>query len=143
LWPAFAGIEQIRPAAAGHWQPFDDADIHRLVAEGKTVFVDVSAAWCLTCKVNEAVVLDRPPVADRLFASPVVAMRGDWTRPDPSLARYLHRFGRYGIPFDAVYGPGRPEGAALPELLSTDVVLRGLAQAAGDPQPTAGRSAAR
>jgi suppressor for copper-sensitivity B len=135
LWPAFAGVEAARPVvAAGPWQRFDPAAVPRLVADGKVVFVDVSAAWCLTCKVNEAAVLDRPPVAHRLFASGVVAMRGDWTRPDPVLTRYLESFGRYGIPFDAVYGPGRPEGETLPELLSADVVLRGLDQAAARPK---------
>jgi suppressor for copper-sensitivity B len=132
LWPAFAGVEMARPAvAAGRWQRFDPAAVPRLVAAGKVVFVDVSAAWCLTCKVNEAAVLDRAPVANRLFGSGVVAMRGDWTRPDPEVTGYLASFGRYGIPFDAVYGPGRPNGETLPELLSADVVLRGLEKAAG------------
>ena len=105
----------------------------RLVADGKTVFIDVTAAWCLTCKVNEAAVLDRAPVADRLFGPDIVAMRGDWTRPDPALTRYLQGFGRYGIPFDAVYGPGLPGGKTLPELLTTDAVLRALERAAAAP----------
>jgi suppressor for copper-sensitivity B len=137
LWPAFAGIATGRPpAAAGAWQRFDPAAVHRLVADGRVVFVDVSAAWCLTCKVNEAAVLDRAPVADRLFGAGVVAMRGDWTRPDPALTRYLQGFGRFGIPFDAVYGPGRPAGETLPELLSADRVLQALDAAAG-PRPGA------
>ncbi len=136
LWPAFAGIEPARPpAAAGPWRRFDPAAVQRLVADGKVVFVDVSATWCLTCKVNEAAVLDRAPVAGRLFGAEVVAMRGDWTRPDPALTRYLQGFGRYGIPFDAVYGPGRPAGEALPELLSADTVLHALDRAALDPKP--------
>ena len=112
LWPAFAGVEPAGAAGARDGPiggAFDVAAIPRLVGEDKTVFVDVSAAWCLTCKVNEAAVLDRAPVARRLFGPDVVAMRGDWTRPDPSLTRYLQSFGRYGIPFNAVYGPGRPE----------------------------------
>jgi suppressor for copper-sensitivity B len=135
LWPAFAGIEPGRPpAAAGAWQRLDPAAVQRLVADGKVVFVDVGAAWCLTCKVNEAAVLDRAPVADRLFGAGVVAMRGDWTRPDPALTRYLQGFGRFGIPFDAVYGPGRPAGETLPELLSADSVLQALDAAAG-PRP--------
>jgi suppressor for copper-sensitivity B len=138
LWPAFAGVEAPPTAAsAGRWRPFDAAAVPRLVAAGKTVFVDVSAAWCLSCKVNEAAVLDREPVAGRLFASGVVAMRGDWTRPDPALTRYLESLGRYGIPFDAVYGPGRPEGETLPELLSADAVLRALDRAGGKPRADA------
>jgi suppressor for copper-sensitivity B len=132
LWPAFAGIAA--PAtteATGRWQAFDSAEISQLVSRGKVVFVDVTAAWCLTCKVNEAAVLDRDPVAARLFGPDVVAMRGDWTRPDPALTRYLESFGRYGIPFNAVYGPRRPQGELLPELLTGGVVERALDRAGG------------
>ena len=136
LWPAFAGVEA--PTAivtAGRWQAFNPGEIRRLVGEGKTVFVDVTAAWCLTCKVNEAAVLEREPVAGRLFGPGVVAMRGDWTRPDPALTRYLESFGRYGIPFNAVYGPGRPDGELLPELLTAGTVERALDQAARAVEP--------
>lgn len=131
LWPAFAGV--VAPGTtdrSGRWQAFDPQQIQRLVGEGKIVFVDVTAAWCLTCKVNEAAVLDRDPVAGRLFGPNVVAMRGDWTRPDPALTRYLESFDRYGIPFNAVYGPGRPQGELLPELLTAGAVERALDRAA-------------
>jgi suppressor for copper-sensitivity B len=130
LWPALAGVgAPDAGAAAGRWRAFAPGEIRGLVAQGKTVFVDVSAAWCLTCKVNEAAVLDRDPVAERLFGPGVVAMRGDWTRPDPALTRYLESFGRYGIPFNAVYGPGRPQGELLPELLTAGAVERALDRA--------------
>ncbi|MGH7113943.1 MAG: protein-disulfide reductase DsbD family protein, partial [Stellaceae bacterium] len=130
LWPAFAGISHNGEAAqGGRWRAFDLAAIHRLVGQDRTVFVDVTAAWCLTCKVNEAAVLDRAPVARRLFGPGVVAMRGDWTRPDPALTRYLQSFGRYGIPFNAVYGPGRPSGEVLPELLTSAAVEKALDRA--------------
>jgi suppressor for copper-sensitivity B len=130
LWPALAGVAPASEAVpGGRWRAFDPAAIHRLVGEDRTVFVDVTAAWCLTCKVNEAAVLDRAPVAHRLFGSDVVAMRGDWTRPDPELTRYLQSFGRYGIPFNAVYGPGRPNGEVLPELLTSAAVENALDRA--------------
>jgi len=64
-------------------------------------------------------VLDRSPVADWLAGEDVVAMRADWTRPNAVIAAYLARFGRYGIPFNAVYGPQAPNGIALPELLTS------------------------
>ncbi len=134
LWPAFAGVAGggvgSGVSGAGPWRRFDARAIPRLVGEGKTVFVDVTAAWCLTCKVNAAVVLDREPVSGRLFGSRVVAMRGDWTRPDPALARYLQSFDRYGVPFNAVYGPARPEGELLPELLTSAAVENALDRAA-------------
>ena len=104
-----------------------------VVADGRTVFVNVTADWCLTCKVNERLVLSRDPVRRRLAEDAVVAMQGDWTAPDDRIARYLAGFGRYGIPFDAVYGPALPQGEALPELLSAEVVEAALARASGEP----------
>ncbi|MFO1152448.1 MAG: protein-disulfide reductase DsbD family protein [Rhodospirillales bacterium] len=118
------------PTQAAGWQPFDPARISQLVAAGQVVFVNVTADWCLTCKVNEHLVLARDPVRGRLSGPDVTAMRGDWTSQDEGIARYLAGFGRYGIPFDAVYGPGLPAGEALPELLNTEMVLDALDRAA-------------
>ncbi|MGH6946553.1 MAG: protein-disulfide reductase DsbD family protein [Kiloniellales bacterium] len=119
-------------SASGIWQPLEESRIAGLVADGKVVFVDVTAEWCVTCLANRALVLERAPVAERLVAPGLVALQGDWTRPDPAIAAYLERFGRYGIPFNAVYGPGAPEGIALPELLTSEAVLAALSRAAGD-----------
>ncbi|HVM79503.1 MAG TPA: protein-disulfide reductase DsbD domain-containing protein [Stellaceae bacterium] len=116
------------------WQPFDRGRIAGLVGEGKTVFVDVTADWCVNCKFNRWLVLDRSPVRDRLAEPGTVAMIADWTRPDPAIASYLMSYGRYGIPFSAVYGPGAPEGIALSELLSAEDVLRALERAQGTPR---------
>jgi suppressor for copper-sensitivity B len=68
-----------------------------------------------------------------LTAGEVVAIRADWTRPDPRISAYLAEFGRYGIPFNAVYGPGAAGGLALPELLSEDAVIGAFARAAARP----------
>jgi suppressor for copper-sensitivity B len=127
---AASSVTSVKSPAAV-WQPFDMAEIKRQVGEGKVVFVDVTAAWCLTCKVNEAVVLDREPASTRLRSPGVVAMRADWTRPDPAITAYIQSFGRYGIPVNVVYGPSRPEGELLPELLSTELVMKALDRAAG------------
>ena len=105
------------------WQDFDQQRLAALVAEGKTVFVDVTADWCITCKVNKAAVVERGEVAERLASGQVVPMRADWTKPDDAIARYLASFGRYGIPFNAVYGPKAKDGIALPELLTETDVL--------------------
>jgi suppressor for copper-sensitivity B len=108
------------------WQPFARTSIPRLVAEGKTVVVDVTAEWCLTCQVNKRLVLTDTDVAARLKAPDVVTLRADWTRPDPTIAEYLASHGRYGIPFNIVYGPGQPDGLVLPELLTTTAMLEAL-----------------
>ncbi len=115
--------------AATLWQPFERAKIAQLVAAGSVVFVDVTADWCLTCKANKALVLDRSAVSDALANADVVPMQADWTRPDPAISRYLEGFGRFGIPFNVVYGPQAPEGIVLPELLSQDAVLNALREA--------------
>ncbi len=112
-----------------YWQPFDWARIPALVAEGKTVFVDVTADWCITCQANKALVLGRGEVAGRLAGADVVAMVADWTRPSDEISSYLASFGRYGIPFDVVYGPGAPRGVPLPELLTRTAVLDAFARA--------------
>jgi suppressor for copper-sensitivity B len=112
------------------WVDFDQAALANFVRGGRVVFVDVTADWCLTCKVNKSLVLDQGEVADRLASGDVVAMRADWTRPNARIAAYLASFQRYGIPFNAVYGPGSPTGVALPELLTNEAVLQALDAAA-------------
>lgn len=113
------------------WRVFDRAAIPALVAQGKVVFVDVTADWCITCQANKTLVLYRGEVVKRLNADPVVAMSADWTRPSTAISRYLARYGRYGIPFNIVYGPGAPEGILLPEILTSGAVLSALDRAAG------------
>jgi suppressor for copper-sensitivity B len=111
------------------WIAFDEAAIPDLIAKDKVVFVDVTADWCITCQANKKLVIDQDPVADRLEADNVVAMRADWTNPDSKIADFLGRHGRYGIPFNIVYGPGAQAGIVLPELLTTEAVTNALDQA--------------
>ncbi|MCR9126734.1 MAG: protein-disulfide reductase DsbD family protein [Rhodobacteraceae bacterium] len=118
-------------AAAAHWVAFDRGEIARRVSQGQTVFVDVTADWCLSCKANKALVLDRDPVASLLRAPGTVAMRADWTRPDPAITRFLESHGRYGIPFNIVFGPAAPEGVALSELLTASAVQSAIGAASG------------
>jgi suppressor for copper-sensitivity B len=133
MLPAALPRQPEAPVKDAFWRPFDPVALSQLVHDGHVVFVDVTADWCLTCKVNERLVLERAPVRDRLAAPGIVAMRADWTRPDAAIAEYLRRFGRYGIPFNAVYGPGAPAGVALPEILSAERVEAALRQAAAAP----------
>ncbi|MBP5858342.1 thioredoxin family protein [Marivibrio halodurans] len=137
------GVRGDMPATAGQadgagddrieWIAFDRAAIADHVAAGRTVFVDVTADWCVTCQWNKKTVVERGTVAEWLSGPEVVAMRADWTRPDPAIADYLASFGRYGIPFNAVYGPDAPSGVTLPELLSETDVLEAAAAAGADP----------
>jgi suppressor for copper-sensitivity B len=126
-------VPALAPAGQGGrfagWQEFDPAAIERDVRQGKTVLVDVTADWCLTCQVNERLVLRSDAVKERLARPDVVAMRADWTRPSEEIAAYLRGFGRYGIPFNAVYGPRLPNGKPLSEVLTEREVLDTVAKA--------------
>ena len=117
------------PLPTGIWQPFLESEVAAHVNDGHVVFVDVTADWCLTCIVNKATVLNREPVASALSRDGIVAMQADWTNPDPAISDFLARFGRYGIPFNVVFGPARPDGIVLPELLSEDAVMDALTAA--------------
>ena len=129
--PANGTADGKRELDATVWRPFDETEIRRLVADGQTVLVDVTADWCITCQVNKAAVLNRDPVATLLEDGVIVAMRADWTLPSQEIADYLAKFGRYGIPFNAVYGPSAPDGVMLREILVTDSVLAAIQQAGG------------
>ena len=111
---------------AGAWGPLEQAAIAGHVAEGRLVLVDVTADWCITCQVNKRLVLGTEETAAVIARLDVVLMRGDWTLPDQAIADYLASHGRYGIPFNAVYGPSAPEGILLPELLSQDALNEAL-----------------
>jgi thiol:disulfide interchange protein DsbD len=91
------------------------------------VFVDFSAAWCLSCQVNERVVLDRPDVEEAFRKSGVVMMRADWTNHDDTITAALTQLGRSGVPTYALYSGG-PQSAPtlLPEVLTTGIVLDAL-----------------
>lgn len=115
------------------WQPFDQKAIAVHVSAGRVVLVDVTADWCLTCKFNKLNVLDSEEIRTLLRDENVVAMRADWTNRNPAIGKYLASFGRYGIPFNVVYGPENPDGEPLSELLSkTEVKSAILASQAQD-----------
>lgn len=111
------------------WQSFNTGAIKTSVAQGKVVFVDVTAKWCLTCQANKRLVLDSEPVNALLRKPGLIDMKADWTKPNAAIAAFLARHGRFGIPFNIVYGPGAPGGIALPELLTSEAVVAALARA--------------
>ena len=123
---ATTSVSSARTAA---WQPFSPGRLAALRAQGKPVFVDFSAAWCLSCQVNERVVLDRPDVEEAFRRSGVVMLRADWTNRDDTITAALSQFGRSGVPTYALYSGG-PQSAPtlLPEVLTTGIVLDALKQ---------------
>lgn len=108
------------------WTAFDEQTIPTLVAEGKTVLVDVTADWCLTCAANEKLVLNSSEGRKLLLQPDIVLMRADWTAPNAAIADYLKRHGRYGIPFNILYGPRQPDGLVLSEILTVGALQEGI-----------------
>ena len=108
------------------WKPFEQDKIAGLVEQGHIVFVDVTADWCLTCKINKFSTLDRSGVMKLLKSPQITAMRADITSPDPIVSAYLRSFERYGIPFNVVYGPKAPKGIPLPVLINKDDIMQAM-----------------
>src|SRR6185437_2779764 len=114
-------------AQATAWQPFSPGRLAALRAQGKLVFVDFSAAWCLSCQVNERVVLDRPEVIAAFRKSGVIMMRADWTNHDDTITAALAQLGRSGVPTYALYSGGsQSTPTLLPEVLTTGTVMDAL-----------------
>ena len=111
------------------WEIFTEQKINPYLELDKIVFVDITADWCLTCKANKLLVLENKSVQSFLLKKNIVKMRGDWTRKDPVLLKYLQDNGRYGIPFNIIYGPGRKDGIILPEILTTDILKKAIIEA--------------
>jgi thiol:disulfide interchange protein DsbD len=115
----------------GDWIPFSPERVQSELAQGHSVFVDFTAAWCITCKFNEASVLETAAVQEAFRRAGVVKMRADWTNADPVITKALKQFGRVGVPLYVLYSaqsPDRP--VVLPELLTQSLVLDHLQSAA-------------
>jgi thiol:disulfide interchange protein/DsbC/DsbD-like thiol-disulfide interchange protein len=115
------------PAADARWQAWSPSRVAALNAEGRAVFVDFTAAWCVTCQVNKRTTLGNTAVLADLDANRVALLRADWTRRDAAISAELARLGRNGVPVYAIYKPGQALPTLLPELLSPQVLRDALA----------------
>jgi len=111
------------------WEKWSPETVTRLRAEGKTLYVDFTARWCATCQSNKALVFSSTAVREALRRQGVVLLKADWTSRDPQITEALAAFHRSAVPMDLIYAPGRDAPVILPELLTPDLVLTGLAKA--------------
>src|SRR5215467_5454946 len=107
----------------GDWQPFTPERLQSELEQGRSVFVDFTAAWCLTCKFNEASVLEAHDVREAFQRHGIVKMRADWTNGDPVITKLLQQFGRPGVPLYVLYPAKNEEPIVFPELLTKSMVL--------------------
>jgi thiol:disulfide interchange protein/DsbC/DsbD-like thiol-disulfide interchange protein len=107
----------------GGWQPFTPERLQTELDQGRTVFVDFTAAWCLTCKFNEASVLESQDVREAFQRHGIVKLKADWTNGDPVITKLLQQFGRPGVPLYVLYPAKSEEPIVFPEVLTKSMVL--------------------
>lgn len=115
------------------WEVWSQEAMADSLAAGTPVLVEVTADWCVTCKANKALVMDRAPVAGVLSSAvdrrELVLLRADWTRPDQAIAGFLASHGRFGIPFNMLVTPDGDGDVILPEILTSGSVMTALENA--------------
>jgi thiol:disulfide interchange protein len=109
------------------WQPYTEANFAAARASGQPVFIDFTAAWCLSCQVNERAVLKSKDVEKALEKNHVQLLKADWTKYDDVITRELAAVGRSGVPTYVIYPPGKVSNPdVLPELLTKGAVLTAI-----------------
>jgi DsbC/DsbD-like thiol-disulfide interchange protein/cytochrome c biogenesis protein CcdA len=128
LWLQLAPSSDVPAAqvASEKWLPWNESAIETSVAQGKPVFVDFTAAWCVSCQANKRLVLNTESVGKAFATKNVTLMRADWTKQDPKITDALKALGRSGVPVYVLHRPGKSP-LVLPEVLTAGIVNEALA----------------
>jgi thiol:disulfide interchange protein DsbD len=113
------------------WDYWEPGKAERLASEGRTVYVDFTARWCVTCQTNKAAVFSSKKVVDLILAEDVILLKADWTNQDPDISKELERYNRSAVPFNLVFGPATEDPLILPEILTPGTVLEAIISATG------------
>ena len=111
--------------ADGAWQAWSTERVNAALQQKQAVFIDFTAAWCVTCQVNKQTTLRDPRVLKAFADRNVLLLQADWTRQDPAISQALAALGRSGVPVYVLHVPGK-QPQVLPELLTPDLVMRAL-----------------
>ncbi len=126
LWLGWVlAIQSGMAPASSEWEQYSEKGLSAYVQQGRDVFVDYTAAWCVTCQVNKRLVLTQPDVEKALQDSGMALLRADWTRRDEEITRALAALGRKGVPVYAIYRAGQ-KTELLPEILTRETVFAAL-----------------
>ena len=119
-------LEQRTSSEQIAWQPYSAQALQDALSQGKSVFIDFTASWCLSCQVNERVALENPQVVEALREHGVVTLKADWTSYDERITQALAGYGKNSIPVYVLYIPGQAQPVFFPELITPAIVLEGL-----------------
>ena len=118
----FLLLQLIKIEQNNNWHDLTKVKINEL-AKNNIVFVDVTADWCITCQFNKLNVLNSKLIKNTFLKNNVVKVRGDWTKPNKVIEKYLNKYNRFGIPFNVLYNKDYPEGIILSELLQSSNII--------------------
>ena len=112
--------------AYNKWEDFNKEKLLYYIDNNHKVFVDITAEWCINCKINKKFILDDPEIQDFFSENNINLMRGDWTFPDKEILNFLKEYNRFGIPFNIIFSENHPEGYIFSEILSKSNLLKVL-----------------
>ncbi len=106
------------------WLDFNSVNLEELILQDNIIFIDITADWCATCQYNKINVLNSTEIIEMFSKLKVIKVKGDWTKPDTEIERFLQKNNKFGIPFNIIYNQNNTEGIILPELLSKKEVIK-------------------
>jgi suppressor for copper-sensitivity B len=108
------------------WHKFDQNLIREKISTGTLVIVDITADWCVTCKVNKFTTLDNKKMLEYFTENKIYTMRADITSYNKEILDYLAQFRRHGIPFTVIYSSNKPNGIILPEIITPSKLIKAI-----------------
>ena len=108
------------------WNSFNNNDLERSIRNNEVIFVDITADWCITCQINKLTTLNSSEIQNYFNNEKIKLVRGDWTNRNEEILSYISKYGKFGIPFNIIYGPLDKDGVVLSELLTNDEIIKTL-----------------
>ena len=125
----YSSSKKYNPLKENGWVEFKHNEVKEFVKNGQPVIVDITAKWCITCKINKKNVLDNKEIIKILEEKNIKRFRGDWTLPDEEILNYLKYYGKFGIPFNIIYTEKYKDGVIFSEILTKKNFLNTLRSA--------------